>query len=112
MVGVWQSADAQLLKKIGERAGKAAERTILNKTDQKVSQKIGKGIDDVVDGKPKTGEKTTEHGEQISGEDGNIPVPRDTYIFTHLYKMKMSGMEEKVEPITVDYLLAANDRST
>lgn len=57
LVGVWQSADAQLLKKIGERAGKAAERTILNKTDQKVSQKIGKGIDDVVDGKPKTGGK-------------------------------------------------------
>ena len=62
-VGLVQSANAQLFEKIGKAAEKAAERTILKKTDQKVSEKVGKGIDDAVDGKKgKKSKKNQQNG--------------------------------------------------
>lgn len=106
LVGVLQPADAQIFKKIGERAAKAAERTVLNKTDQKVSQKVGDGIDDAVDGKPKKKKAGQQQGkEQDPHWDASIPVYRDVYTFTHRYKMKVSTGKEGADA-TLDYYLA------
>lgn len=107
-VGVLQSADAQIFKKIGERAAKAAERTILSKTDQKVSQKVGEGIDDVVDGKPKK-KNAGQHKEKEEEPhwDASISDYRDVYTFTHRYKMKVSTGKQGADA-TLDYYLAPN----
>ncbi|RYH72580.1 hypothetical protein EVU94_12835 [Flavobacteriaceae bacterium 144Ye] len=45
------TAEAQLLKKLKKRAEQAAERTILKKTDEVVTKKTEKTIDDVTNGK-------------------------------------------------------------
>jgi len=52
-----QHATAQFWKKVAKTAEKAAENTILKKTEEKVSKKTGKTIDDTVDGKPKKNKK-------------------------------------------------------
>ena len=44
------SAEAQFLKKLKKKAEQAAERTILNKTDELVTNKTNKTIDDVAEG--------------------------------------------------------------
>jgi len=44
------SAEAQFLKKLKKTAENAVERTVLNKTDQGVSQKTGEVIDETVSG--------------------------------------------------------------
>ncbi|GAA4809668.1 hypothetical protein [Litoribaculum gwangyangense] len=49
-LSIISTAEAQLLKKLKQKAEQAAERTILNKTDEIVAQKTEKTIDDVVDG--------------------------------------------------------------
>lgn len=65
-------AHAQLLKKILKKAENAVERTILNKTDEKVSQKTGEVIDDATSGtKNKEGkdqEKETENNDTYEGD--------------------------------------------
>ncbi|WP_461533084.1 hypothetical protein [Sinomicrobium sp.] len=99
-IGLILPAHAQLLKKIGERAGKAVERTILNKTDQKISEKVGEGIDDAVDGKPERKKKPRQ------GANAHRDVTyADTYTFTHRYVMKVSG-EKTGADVVLNYYLA------
>ncbi|MBR9915522.1 MAG: hypothetical protein GYB32_11965 [Algicola sp.] len=50
---VTPTTQAQFLKKLKKKAEQAVERTVLNKTDEKISKKTGKTIDDVTDGKDK-----------------------------------------------------------
>jgi len=49
-LAISNSAEAQFLKKLKKKAEQAAERAILNKTEEKVSQKTGNAIDSVTKG--------------------------------------------------------------
>ncbi|GAA0872895.1 hypothetical protein GCM10009117_20420 [Gangjinia marincola] len=51
------SAEAQFLKKLGKRVEQAAERTVLNKSEQKTSKETGKVFDKTVEGKGKKKKK-------------------------------------------------------
>src|SRR5690606_2578290 len=55
------SVEAQLLKKLKQRAKEAAERTILNRTDEEASKSTDKAIDEVLKGgKNKKGQAESE----------------------------------------------------
>lgn len=63
IVGCVGAANGQLLKKLGERAEKAAERTILNRTDREVSKGTDKAIDEALGaGKKKEKDASKEKG--------------------------------------------------
>jgi hypothetical protein len=64
--------DAQIFKKIKKRAEQAAERTILRKTDEKVSKKTGKTIDDATTKKDKSeSKKTEENSSEVQKQSGS-----------------------------------------
>src|SRR5690554_1482262 len=88
---------AQILKKIGERAEKAAERTVLNKTEQKTSQKVGKGIDDAVDGSGKSNKnnkKSKANKNNSTPSQGSSATYADTYKFSYKYVMRVSSKQK------------------
>lgn len=55
---------AQILKKIGKRVEKAAERTVLNRTDKEVSEQTDKALDTILEGKKKKKRRTNSKNEQ------------------------------------------------
>lgn len=90
---------AQILKKIGERAEQAAERTVLNKTEQKTSQKVGKGIDDAVDGNGKSNKRNRNN----RTESTNVPTSStgssgfaDVYNFSYKYVMQVKTNQKNM----------------
>ena len=53
LLAAWNTADAQLLDKLKKRAQRAAEETLLDKTEEKVSEETGKAFDELFNnGKP------------------------------------------------------------
>ena len=57
---------AQILKKLGKKAEKAAERTVLNRTDNEVSEKTDQVLDSVLLGKKK------KQGNEQKKKDGSV----------------------------------------
>jgi hypothetical protein len=57
-LAIGQFGEAQILKKIKKKAEHAAERTILRKTDEKVSEKTDKTIDGVAGGRENKSDST------------------------------------------------------
>lgn len=70
------NAEAQLLKKLKKRAEQAAERTILNKTDEVVSKKTEKTIDDATSKKEKSDKKEDEDTSEL--EASNTALTKNT----------------------------------
>ena len=62
-LGIAYNAEAQFLKKLKKQAENAAERTVLKKTDEIVTKKTEKTIDDVAEG---NGNKTEETEEEMA----------------------------------------------
>ena len=65
------NADAQLLKKLGERVKNTVENKVLNKAEEKVSEEM----DEALDGKKKSNNKqnnNAEDGEEAVGSDEPI----------------------------------------
>jgi uncharacterized repeat protein (TIGR01451 family) len=65
------TAEAQLLRKLKKKAEIAAERTILNKTDEIVSKKTEQAIDSATTSKPKKSNNTKKETTKKS-----VPVPK------------------------------------
>ncbi|WP_370480267.1 DUF4412 domain-containing protein [Tamlana flava] len=120
------NAEAQFLKKLKKKAEQAAERTVLRKTDEVVSQKTEKTIDDVTEGnqdeenKENTSSTTNQTNNTSSGNNTtrtqspnmnplmgsgknaakNLP---DTYAFDWEFKTIMRTSEN--EEMNMDYLI-------
>ncbi|MBQ4913928.1 DUF4412 domain-containing protein [Maribacter sp. MMG018] len=102
--------NAQFFEKLAKKAEKAAERTVLNRTDKEVSKKTDKAIDGVVKegGKKK---KTTDKGnattngtlEKDSGlptsmfGGANMDIVPDEYRFSYAVKMLMTTGKDKMD---------------
>jgi len=115
---VCSNAEAQLLKKITKKAGNAAERTILNKTDEKVTEKTGETIDKVTDGnnnKPEdensdvssdssneTNQSSTVFNPMASRSIDNSALPA-SYMFDWEFKTEMTSSEG--DHVQMNYLL-------
>lgn len=93
MLVLCMPAEAQLLKKLAERAEKAAERTILNRADKEVSKSTDKAIDGILSGSDKNGTATDgtagngNAGPAILG--GNLDDVPDAYTFSYRATMRM-----------------------
>jgi hypothetical protein len=73
------SSNAQFLKKLKKKAEQAVERTVLNKTDEKVSQTTEKTIDDVTSKKDKSSDNSKEDSnDQTEITSGNAALEVNT----------------------------------
>lgn len=68
--GITFNAEAQFLKKLKKKAEQAAERAVMKKTEQIVTEKTEKTIDDVADGKDKD--------PKVQTSDSQSPAPQNT----------------------------------
>jgi len=99
------SADAQLLKKLGERAEKAAERTILNRTDKEVSKGTDKAIDGVLKGDKKKKKAESQAEEEPAKKQsilpsflgGNLDDVPDAYTFSYRATMKIISDKDEMD---------------
>ena len=82
-IGIVTSTNAQFLKKLKKTAEDAVERTILRKTDEKVSQKTGKTIDDATSNKDNSNKDSKDESQVTSG---NSALVRNTKAKTDFYK--------------------------
>ncbi|MBU2922243.1 hypothetical protein KO504_12890 [Winogradskyella psychrotolerans] len=80
------NVDAQILKKIRKKAEQAAERTILKKTDQVVSKKTEKTIDDATTTNKSKKRSRKNSEEQIESESTNSALELNTKYKTDFYK--------------------------
>ena len=78
------NSEAQLLKKLKEKAEQAAERTVLKKTDEVVSQKTEEAIDGVTTGNSKENNKSTK-GDEITAS-ANSALQKNTMAKKSFYK--------------------------
>ncbi|GAA4111566.1 hypothetical protein GCM10022393_09370 [Aquimarina addita] len=76
--GLSSVVNAQFWKKIAETAEKAVERTVLNKTDEKVSNKTSKTIDDATDVEYKKSKKSKNKAVISSGNDEYEDIDAET----------------------------------
>ena len=108
------SAEAQILKKLKKKAEQAAERTILKKTDEIVTEKTEKTID----GATTSGDKNAE-GQNINNSANSSMNPMaskkmdksklpDSYVFDWEFKTEM--ISAKGEKVQMNYLLNSNSK--
>ena len=71
--GLTFNAEAQFLKKLKKKAEQAAERAVLKKTEQVVTEKTEKTIDDVTDGKNEDDEPKVQTSGSQSPSSQNSP---------------------------------------
>lgn len=81
-LGVITTTEAQLLKKLKKRAEKAAERTILNRTDKEVSKKTDKTIDEAI----KKKEYKEDDEQNSKAEAKNSALDKNTKAKHEFYK--------------------------
>ncbi|SDI08590.1 hypothetical protein [Winogradskyella thalassocola] len=81
------NAEAQILKKLKKRAEQAAERTILRKTDEIVSKKTEKTIDDATTSNDRSNTKSDGSADdQIDSESTNSALTMNTAYKKEFYK--------------------------
>lgn len=122
------TAEAQFLKKLKKKAEQAAERTILNKTDEIVTKKTEKTIDDVSSGDVKSvknensnlpssssnknEQKNTANNPPISsgnniGYNVSKKLP-EAFAFDWEYKTQLKSSKD--EAMDMNYLIASNSK--
>ncbi|WP_047246430.1 DUF4412 domain-containing protein [Maribacter thermophilus] len=102
--------NAQFFEKLAKKAEKAAERTVLNRTDKEVSKKTNKAIDGVVKEGDKKNKSTDKENAVTNGtlENGsglptsifsgaNMDVVPDEYTFSYTVKMLMTTGKDKMD---------------
>lgn len=121
---ICQIGEAQILKKLTKKAGQAAERTVLNKTDEIVTETTENTIDGVVNSDEKnaadfnsnSSNNSANNGEQrnpvsntpfSSGKNVAKELP-DTYAFDWEYKTELKS--EKNEAMDMNYLIGSANK--
>lgn len=117
-LGLIQTGEAQILKKIKNKAERAAERTILKRTDKVVTDKTDKTIDGVAGGNAKNSDSIKIVSNKNTGRSTSINNPvisdqsnsqlRDQYEFNwELKSLLTSGKDQSIE---LNYLI--NDKTS
>lgn len=100
---------AQFLKKLNKKVQDAAENKVLDKSANKTSQSVDKGMDDIFTlgkDKPKKNNKTNK---KVQSNSKSSVSPRGSYLFSYLYTLhftsgEVDGPNGKVNA-DVDFLL-------
>lgn len=101
-------AEAQFLKKLNKKVQDAAENKVLDKSANKTSQSVDKGMDDIFSigkDKPKKTKKQSKNdifSSKKSSSNKAAASPRSSYFFSHLYVLdfkagETTGKSGKVE---------------
>ncbi|MFV0590246.1 MAG: DUF4412 domain-containing protein [Draconibacterium sp.] len=94
-LSIGNAAEAQLLKKLKQKAQEAAERSLLNKTDEVVSDKTDQALDSLIT--PDSNNPEDMLGEPIPAPpDNNVKVP-DSYNFSYKVTMEIKKGERTKE---------------
>ena len=91
------AANAQFWKKVKKKVEKAAEETVLDKSDQKTREKTGQVLDSLLEGKDRKKKRgNNEIGEQTDFpmEDGNLQGPAAQDVFTYYSRFDFVPGEE------------------
>lgn len=119
-LSISQIGEAQILKKIKKKAEQAAERTILKKTDEKVTEKTDKTIDGVTQTTDKKSDstKTISNQQKISSSPQNNAAVNakdfdaaqlpDQYEFNWELKTQLTSGENQ----TAEFNYLINDKTT
>ena len=119
-----QTSEAQFLKKLKKKAEQAAERTVLNKTDEVVSGTTEKTIDGVTKGDNKNAEEgnsntsdnasndSIQKNQNSSAHMGSVnnatkKLP-ESYAFDWEYKTELKSSKD--EAMDMNYLIASNSK--
>ena len=122
-IAISSTAEAQFLKKLKKKAEQAAERTILNKTDEVVSEKTEKTIDGATTGSEKKSEQSSDSinhavtqtsqansgmmNPMLSKRTDTSKIP-ETYEFDWEFKTQM--ISSKGDSIQMNYFLNSNTK--
>ncbi|MFN2262023.1 MAG: hypothetical protein ABR595_08175 [Psychroflexus sp.] len=87
-LAIFDSAEAQIFKKIKDKVEKSAEESIVNKTEKKASKVIDKNIDDALEGEIHQKENTNRQSAQKSKQDLKV---RDQYVFHRKIDMEIQA---------------------
>ena len=121
-LSLFSPAEAQILKKIKKKAEQAAERTVLKKTDEEVSEATEGAIDSVTEGNKDNPEANSPEADSdspnVTQQGGTVMNPimsknadnsalPDSYVFDWELKMEMSSSDD--EKIQMNYLLKSGE---
>jgi len=96
--GFW--AEAQLLKKLKDKAANAVEKTLEKKVEEKAEKTTEDTVDDVFDSSEKKNKNQTEDTELFSVSNilnQSDKTPNASYSFTHKYVLEVSDNKNKMQ---------------
>lgn len=99
---VGYQANAQILKKLGDKASQAAERALERKTEEKVEQTTEDTVDEVFEAPKKMKKKKKRKKSKTGILSKTDKVPSASYSFTHKYVLEISAQKDKM--LTTYYL--------
>lgn len=110
---------AQFLKKLNKKVQDAAEKKVLDKSANKTSQSVDKGMDDIFsvgkDNKKSKNKKQTQksapsNSDLMKGAAANSAnvQPRDSYLFSYLYNIHITSSSNKDMKGEMDFFITPN----
>lgn len=122
LVGFGQNAEAQILKKLKKKAEQAVERTVLNKTDEIVTEKTENTIDGAVKGNENKTETQNIPSNTYPSNQTHQANPAlnpmasantktnmpEAYAFDWEYKTELKSSKD--EAMDMNYLIASNSK--
>lgn len=85
---------AQFLKKLNKKVQDAAENKVLDKSANKTSQSVDKGMDDIFSvGKDNPKKKKTKENQKVKSNSKASVSPRNSYLFSYLYTLHFTTGE-------------------
>ncbi|MBU3822952.1 hypothetical protein KO566_12850 [Flavobacteriaceae bacterium XHP0103] len=102
---VGSNAEAQFLKKLKQRAEQAAERTILNNTDEVVSQKTEKTIDDITegDGGNSNDNSTDPNASKVKFENPSKEIKTEAKRAFYTHDVIVKSFDKEKQTFTTNY---------
>lgn len=100
-LAIYFPSHAQFFKKLNDKVQDAAEKKVLDKSANKTSKSVDKGMDDIfsVGKKKNKKDKKATNAQPSSTQPSSTTTesPRESYLFTYLYVMEISSAQENVE---------------
>ncbi len=96
---IYSPSQAQFFKKLNEKVQDAAENKVLDKSANKTSKTVDKGMDDIfsVGKNKKKKEKKATQSSNTSSSSAATESPRESYLFSYLYVMQVKTPQTNVD---------------
>lgn len=102
ITGGFVTAEAQILKKLKKKIEKGLEKTVIDKTNEKVQHEAGKVMEDMLEG-----DLMKSNPMMNKGEMADMAEVADTYTFNYVYTLEMKD-DTRNEAVNMYMYLQAN----